>query len=124
MRMMERNKTKFYYALFEGQEPIEDEYHNETGEFRKTFTPFIEAKWNISPARGNTQVEQFGMDVQYDKVIVIDDMTCPIDENTVLCVDTEPSYDNDGNPIYDYIVRKVAKSLNSISIAISKVQVS
>ena len=124
MRMMERNKTKFYYALFNRQEPIEDEYHNETGEYRKVFTPFVEAKWNISPAKGSTQAEQFGTDVQYDKVIVIDDMTCPIDENSILCVDTEPSYDKNDNPIYDYIVRKVAKSLNSISIAISKVQVS
>ena len=51
-------------------------------------------------------------------------MTCPIDENTVLFVDKEPEYDADGTPIYDYFVRRVAKSLNCISIAIAKVKTS
>lgn len=58
----------------------------------------------------------------------------PIDEYTVLWVDTVPTVDEDGvlavnengeilTP-HDYIVKKVAKSLNSVSIAISKVNVS
>ena len=61
--------------------------------------------------------------VSYDKVIVTDDMDCPIAEDTVLFVDKNPEY-KDGKPLYDYIVKRVAKSLNSISIAISKVNVS
>ena len=50
-------------------------------------------------------------------------MDCPIAEDTVLFVDKNPEY-KDGKPLYDYIVKRVAKSLNSISIAISKVNVS
>lgn len=78
---------------------------------------------NISPASGAAQVEQFGQFVSYDKVIVTDDMSCPISEDTVLFVDKEPEYDGK-KPLYDYVVKRVAKSLNSISIAISKVNVS
>jgi hypothetical protein len=65
----------------------------------------------------------FGNLESYDKVLVTDDMSCPIDENTVLFVDSKPGY-NQGVPTYDYTVRRVAKSLNSISYAISKVKVS
>ena len=57
-------------------------------------------------------------------MIVTDDLSCPIDENTVLFIDKEPEYDDNGNPLYDYIVKRVAKSLNSISYAVSKVTVS
>lgn len=60
----------------------------------------------------------------YDKVLITDDTNCPIDENTLLFVDKEPEFGNDGNPLCDYRVRRVAKSLNSISYAISKVTVS
>ena len=52
-----------------------------------------------------------------------DDINCPIAEDTVLFVDKKPEYDGE-KPMYDYIVKRVAKSLNSISIAISKVNVS
>lgn len=39
---------------------------------------------NISPAAGYAQIQQFGQFISYDKVIITDDMTCPIDENAVL----------------------------------------
>ena len=70
------------------------------------------------------QVEQFGNSLLYDKVIITDDVTCPVDEHSVLCIDSPPAYDKDGNLIYDYIVKKVARSLNTVSFAVSKVEVS
>ena len=124
MKCLERNKTKFYYSLFVKSEPGKDEYGNESGEPVITYSEPTLMKANISPATGVSQVEQFGKDLKYDKVIVVDDMGCPIDENSVLFVDKEPTRDADGNLLYDYIVKKIAKSLNSISIAISKVEVS
>lgn len=59
----------------------------------------------------------------YDKVLITDDMSCPIDENTVLFVDSKPGY-RQGKPAFDYTVKRVAKSLNTISYAVSKVKVS
>lgn len=124
MKCMERNKTEFYYALFAKYEPGKDEYGNESGEPRIIYSDPVLAKANISPATGDSQIEQFGKDLKYDKVIVLDDIKCPIDENTVLFVDKFPDRDKEGNLLYDYIVKKIAKSLNSVSIAISKVNVS
>ena len=57
--------------------------------------------------------------------MVTDDMSCPIDENSVLFVDRVPVQE-DGEPLntYDYVVKRVAKSLTHISYAISRVEVS
>lgn len=101
-----------------------DNEGNSTGEKVIRYTDPVELRANVSPATGNTSVEQFGNSVQYDKVIVLDDLSCPIDEYSVLFVDKDPEFDNDGNPLFDYIVKKVAPSLNSVSIAIAKVEVS
>lgn len=124
MRIMERNKTEFWYALFSGKTPIFDEYGNETGEYEITYHEPVRARANISPAAGSASVEQFGSLTGYDKVLVTDDTAIRIDENTVLFIDKSPSYTEDGKPLYDYTVRRVARSLNSVSIAVSKVHIS
>lgn len=124
MRCMERNKRTFWYCLYDRKEPIIDEDGNETGEEQIVYKPAQSLRANISAASGSSQVEQFGNLAGYDKVIVLDDTSCPVDENTVLFLDKEPVYDEDGKPLYDYMVRRVAKSLNSVSIAVTKVSVS
>lgn len=124
MKIMERNKSTFHYLLYKGKTAITDASNNETGEYKVTYENAVEMRANISPATGQSSVEQFGNLENYDKVIVTDDLSCPIDENTVLFIDKAPAYDGDGNPLFDYTVKRVAKSLNSISIAVSKVKVS
>jgi len=124
MKIMDRNKTSFYYLLFSGKTPITDAAGYETGENKVLYESPVAMKANVSAASGSAQVEQFGNFISYDKVIVTDDLACPIDENTVLFIDKEPEFDTGGNPLYDYIVKRVAKSLNSVSYAVSKVTVS
>jgi hypothetical protein len=124
MKCLERNKQEFHYALFVKDESDKDEYGNESGGRKITYSKPVLMKANISTAIGVSEVEQFGKDLKYDKVIVLDDIDCPIDENSVLFVDKLPESDDEGNLLFDYIVKRVAKSLNSVSIAISKVAVS
>lgn len=125
MRAMERNKQELYYLLYDRTDPVKDEYGNETGEGKVAYKDAVLFRANVSAATGSSQVEQFGNLAGYDKVIVTDDMSCPIDENTVLFLDKEPEYStDDGRPLYDYMVKRVAKSLNSVSIAVTKVSVS
>ena len=141
-----RNDRQFHYCLFQEKIPIIDEHGNETSEYILTYGEPVTMYANISPASGYAQTEQFGNLDNYDKVIVTRDMDCPIDENSVLFIDKDVEYgeavtidyvpretvlgDDEANPVtvevplYDYIVRRVAKSLNSISIAVRKVDVS
>jgi hypothetical protein len=80
---------------------------------------------NISSAQGEMQTRQFGESETYDKVIVLGNPNTPIDEYSILWVDTEPMLSDDSTKkvAHDYVVKKVARSLNSVSIAISKVNV-
>ena len=117
MKCIDRNKIKFYYALFLDKEAITDENGYPTGEYRARYSMPVEMRASVSPATGVVRQEQFGNATDYDKVIITDDIKCPIDENTVLYIEVTP------DKPYDYVVKKVAKSLNFVSIAISKVNV-
>ena len=134
MKCLSRNKVKFFYALYESRVPIEDEYGNATGEYEVLHGNPIAFFANISAAKGESTTRQFGENESYDKVIVMDNDSPLIDIYTNLWVDTVPLLDENGalaldekgeviTP-HDYIVKKVAKSINSVSIAISKVNVS
>lgn len=125
MRCMDRNKTPFYYALYDTKTEIEDDYGNKTGQYELSYGNPIRCKANISAAMGETQSRQFGDSVSYDKVFVLDDPHTAIDEFSILWIDTVPQINADGttDTPHDYIVKKVARSLNSVSIAVSKVNV-
>lgn len=126
MRCMVRNKTTFYYASYIGETEIVDEYGNRTGEFSLNYGKPMRMSGNVSAAQGEMQSRQFGESESYDKVIVLDDRNTPIDEYSILWVDTLPHLNEDGSTDtpHDYIVRRVARSINGVSIAIGKVDVS
>ena len=124
MRALKRNQRSFYYARYEGKTENIDENGYTTGTYTVNYSKPIECYGNISASSGSVQNEQFGNHLQYDKVIVLDNVNVPIDENSVLWVDKSVEYDKNGNPVFDYVVKKVARSLNSVSFAISKVKLS
>ena len=126
MRCMERNKCIFYFSSFTDKVGIADEYGNRTGEYAVSYSNPTKLSGNVSAAMGEMQNRQFGESELYDKVIVLDNPKVGIDEYSILWVDTLPVINEDGSTDtpYDYIVKKVARSLNCVSIAISKVTVS
>ncbi len=115
MRCMQRNKKTFYYANYVEKNEIFDEYGNRTGEYQIEYSEPVKAYGNISPAQGSTAIELFGHIENYDKVIVMDDTNIEI--HSILWIDVQP------DEPYNYIVKKIAKSLNSVSIAVQKVDV-
>lgn len=125
MRGMIRNKSKFYYASYIGKTEIIDEYGNATGEYKIIYSILNEGSANISAAQGELKFRQFGESESYDKVIVLDDINTPIDEYSILWVDTLPTLNEDGSTTtpHDYIVTRKAKSLNTVILAIRKVDV-
>lgn len=133
MRCLARNKSTFFYALHAGQTELKDEYGNATGQYSVSYTEPVQALGNISAAQGEMQSRQFGESETYDKVIVLDDPNTPLNEYAVLWIDSLPELTYDGHLAlddrgevktpHDYIVKKCARSLNSVSIAVSKVAV-
>lgn len=125
MRTLTRNKIRIFYANYHGKTSLKDEYGNLTGEYEISYNKPVEVRANVSAARGESTTRQFGDDVRYDRIIVLDDPKFPIAETSVLWIDTLPEIKPDGTTAtpYDYIVKQVATSLNSVSIAVSKVSV-
>jgi hypothetical protein len=118
MKTLKRNKQTLYYALFEGKEEIKDENGYRTGEHQLKYLHPIKARMNISAAKGTAESEMFGISLNYTKTLVTDDIKCPIKEDSILWIDATP------DEPYNYIVVQVAKSLNSISYAVKKVDIS
>lgn len=122
MKTLARNKKTLYYALQTGIDSVNDEYGNFSGQYDIKYATPVETQMNISPARGEAILEQFGIQEQYDKVLITDDMDCPIAEDSVLWLNTVPTIVNGAtNTPFDYLVIRVAKSLNNIAIAVRKV---
>ena len=119
MRELERNKRTVYYALFDKNEPILDENGYDTGEERPSYFAPVGLRINVSPALGESATRQFGEILDYDRTLVTCDVDLPIDEKTVFWID-----ETDTTKPFDYTVKKVAKSLNSLQIAVKKVEVS
>jgi hypothetical protein len=128
MKLQRRNTVSIWYQLYEEDSPqtITDEYGNvlETGERGVTYSAPVEIRASVSTATGTVQAELFGGFTDYDKVVIVDDITCPIDEQSVLFIDRVPEYaEGELVNVHDYIVKRIAKSLNFIAYAVRKVEV-
>lgn len=125
MKALLRNKQTFYYANVSKTEAQYDEYGNETGETGITYDAPVSVQANISPARGTADLEQFGINSDYTKTIVSDNLTLPIDKSTILWIGIAPDKDGEAGTVkHNYVVVGVAKSLNSVTIAVKEVSVS
>jgi hypothetical protein len=125
VRTRQRTAKTFYYRLYTGETEIIDDYGNPTGQYVKTYSDPIAFKANISPPSGEDVVEIFGALERYDRVIQTCDMSCAVDETSVLYIDTAPVQSADGAwSAHDYIVSRVAPSVNTIRIGCAKVNVS
>ncbi len=124
MRLCERNKQTVWYALLEKAENAVDEYGNLTGEDVRSFGKPVKMTMNVSAANGLSSVAQFGINDVYTKTAVTADMSCPIDTSSILWVGIAPDADGeDGTVKHNYVVQKVAKSLNYISYELKEVNV-
>ena len=126
MKLMCRNIRPIWYCLYKREEILKDANGFETGKKQIIYSAPVQIYCSVSPATGYSQTYMFGTMESYDKVIIVDDMNCPIDENTVLFIDKEPCEcqgEWNGTPIFAYKVRRVSRSLSHISYAVRKVKV-
>ena len=121
MRTMLRNQTPFWYQVYEGEKAIVVNGLN-TGRSKPSYSKAVECRGVISVATGWAEEQVFGNLEEYDRVITLSDHSVPITETSRIYL-TAPSVDGEGNVTSrpDYIVKRVADSLNFRFIAIGKV---
>jgi len=123
MRNLERNKQPISFLNYLGTEDLLDSKGFLTGEKKVKYTPSKQIKAHVSGAKGSSMIEVFGTDIAYDKIILLTKKEVAdygITENTVFFIDVQPAYEN-GVPLYDYRVKRIATTINEVLIAIVKV---
>lgn len=125
MRTMTRNRRTFYYSSLTGVAMGTGADGNYTEEVY-TYSNPTEKQGVITAANGEATTQLFGANERYDKVITLNLGENYLAIGSVLWVDTMPDLDEQGktDTPYDYIVVKVAESLNFVNVAIRKVDVS
>lgn len=125
MRSVRRQLRKIWYCLYkereDGKDPDFDPVYN--GEPIAVYYPKQEMWANVSPVTGVVGQHEYGQTRDYSHVITTEWTDCPITESTVLFVDKQPEYDSFGNPVYDYVVRRVEHSNTQTSIYVRRVEV-
>lgn len=117
MRCLRRNMRPFMYAEYTGSEELVDLTGNFTGERAPLYGEKIAAAGNISPASGRTDVRAFGTELNYDRVIVMERVPDGLTEDSGVWIDDLEAE----SP--DYVVRRIAKSINGVEIAVARVYV-
>ena len=126
MRSLVRNKQKIYYSLQTGEKAIRDEHGNITGEYELSYATPVEYHINVSAARGTAELDEFGINLNYTKTMMTNDLSCPITETSRLWINREPTITQGNTETavpHNYEVVAVARSINSITYAIREVSV-
>ena len=136
MRSLKKNKQKFYYSTYADQitEYCRDFYRNiiydeidgeqiprikcERAGYNKPVSFYA----NISAGKGTAQEDVFGKDIDFTRTISTTDLSLPIDELSLVWIESKPEYLSDGavDPdSADYkVAAKPARGLNSLAIAL------
>lgn len=116
MQLLKRNKKTIKYKNYSGtQTPMTDDDGYYTGEYTEGYSELKTAKVYVTANRGDASEEMFGKNLDYDNILFAE-LDSDIDEYTILWVDAPTTAEN------DYIVLRVATSLNHKAIAIKKVR--
>lgn len=89
------NQVPFYYTEYLGEIEEVDEDGNPTGDNIKSYSTPVRAMARISANTGNAQDSPFGQNIVYDKSISTV-QKLPINEQTQLFIDIEPTFDDNG----------------------------
>ena len=125
MRNLIMNGKPIYGVNYNGKEEVLGSDGYRTGEYRIQYGKAYPFRANVSGAKGNAIVETIGLNLEYDKVIVISlglFKHLEIDENTVFFIDKAPEYDENDLPLYDYKIKRICDTLNEVVIAVEKVR--
>lgn len=116
MRDVRRNKQTIWYALRTGHTENTDEYGNVTGTFTEVYGEPVAYKVNVSPNKGTIDLERFGLDSRYTRVLTTTDLRCPIAVDSILWIGADPETEP-----YNFVVERISPSLNQLVILVREV---
>lgn len=125
MRNLKKNLSVVNYKKYIGSEDIIDEYGNPTGYSNPQYGELQSADMCVSSGRntygftsGNYEIEPFGGQSDYDRVMTTSDALCDINEESIIWLDGKSTEEP-----HNYIVRRRMPWKNSILFTLKEVKV-
>ena len=113
MRDLKRNQVKISYKNYIEKKEITDAEGNATGSYERVYSDIKELYISVSANKGDVEVQGFGSQLDYDRTLSTADMSCDINESSIVYIGGET-----------YVVKKRAVSLNQIQLALKRVDIS
>lgn len=111
MKLLRRNLQRFSFQPYIGKVEIMTDDGQHTGEYEIQYGDPIECVGNIGAYTGGATTRQFGLSVDYDAVIIVEDKNLEINELDLVTVGK-----------FSYRVKRISPTLNHLSIALSRVE--
>lgn len=121
MVSMEINKSTIWYSnLVQGEsEPVLDRHGLMTGDFVQKYTKPVSLRAALSEsiglnnlsAQGVAELDAYGITTNYTHRMIVEDMDCPLDEESIVWHDRDPG-DNPYDVPYEFRVIRASKTLN------------
>lgn len=115
MRSVQRNKKPIWYALRLASTEVVDEYGNATGEFVEQYSIPMKLNINVGVPKGQINLERFGLEGNYTRVLATTDMDCPLREDSILWIDIPETVP------HNYVVKKIMPAINQLLIGLEEV---
>lgn len=115
MRSLQRDWRTVYYAVPLYDEPILDEYGNDTLEVKTVYSDPKQLKISVSANSGEEFVNTFGSHTIYHRTMTYSGISCPLVEGTRIWFGVDVTGPN------NYVVIKVADGKNGFLIALREV---
>lgn len=96
MRSLKKNEKKMWYALFDTTSTVIDENGDETGDPIEVYKTPVEFKAVPSVGSGKVDMRVFGADITFSRTIVTNNVNLPINASSLIWIETEPQYRDDG----------------------------
>ena len=84
MRLLDRNKQTVYYAVYQGKTKAVDSEGLYTGENEISYGDVVKDRMKVGVNKGNSQLEQFGINDPFTNLILTDDMNCPVNTAAIM----------------------------------------
>jgi len=122
MRCLAINKRTIWYATYKSYAET-----SSSGIYSRekvvSYNMPVQMKINFSPANGLVALEGNGISSDYTHVMVTDNMSCPIDTDTLIWVDRTPTITGQTfTKDADYRVTYVSRSLNHIKYGLREIK--
>lgn len=136
MRSLKKNEQKLWYSTYADQiiiyqrdengeiiyDEIDGEKYPRIIAERAGYNKPVFFDANVSAGKGTVQEDVFGKDIDFTRTISTTDLTLQLDELSLVWIESEPTYLEDGTVdpnSADYkVAAKPARSLNQLMIAL------